>query len=60
MSVRTEITLEGVCMISVVIRVYFQHPLEPSLQKHYCQLETLPFLASGGEEQSQIINMESN
>lgn len=55
MSVRTEITLEGVCLISVVIRVYFQHPLEPSLQKHYCQLETLPFLASGGEEQSQLI-----
>lgn len=33
--------------------------LEPSLQKHYCQLESLPFLTSG-EEQSQIINMESN
>lgn len=47
-------------MISVVFTVRFQHALETSLQKHYCQLETLPFLASGGEEQSQIINMESN
>lgn len=33
MSFKTEITLEGVCMISVVIRMCFQHPLEPSLQK---------------------------
>lgn len=28
MSGKTEITLEGVCMISVVLRVHFQHALE--------------------------------
>lgn len=60
MSVKPKMTLKGVCMIFVVIRVCFQHPPEPSLQKQYCQVETLSFLASGREEQSQIINMENN